>query len=345
MGGSVITVSVMSTSRTAAAPAGTEPIIVTVTGAAGNIAYALLWRIAAGEVFGHQQPVTLKLLEIPAAVDAARGVAMELSDSALPLLRDIVITDDPAEAFAGAKAAFLVGARPRSKGMERADLLAANGAIFSAQGKAINDHADRDVKVVVVGNPANTNALIAAYNAPDLDPSQFTALMRLDHNRTLSQLSAKLQVPTDTFTRVAVWGNHSASQFPDIAFAEVGGKPVTDAVDPEWYTESLIPTVANRGAEIIEVRGQSSAASAAAAAVDHMRDWVAGTEDWRTAAVVSDGSYDVPEGLFCGFPTVARDGKWEIVQGLELSPAQRERIAASVAELAKEREAVADLLA
>ena len=326
-------------------------IRVTITGAAGNIAYALAWRVASGEVFGPTQPVELRLLEIPQAVGAARGVAMELADSAFPLLRDVVVTDKPAEAFEGAAAAFLVGARPRTKGMERADLLEANGAIFAEQGKAINDYADRAIKVVVVGNPANTNALIAAHNAPDVDPRQFTALMRLDHNRTISQLSQVLSVPTSAFERIAVWGNHSASQFPDIAFATVDSTPVaqllseaTAATDPNYYQDVLIPRVANRGAEIIEVRGSSSAASAASAAVDHMRDWVAGTADWRTAAVVSDGSYGVAEGLVCGFPTVARDGRWEIVPDLELSEFQQARIAASVSELAAERDAVSHLL-
>lgn len=310
---------------------------ITVTGAAGNIAYSLLWRIAAGEVYGKDTPVDLTMLEIPAAVKAAEGVAMELRDSAFPLLRDITVTADLETAFSKTQAAFLVGSRPRSKGMERADLLTANGAIFSAQGKAINDFADRDVKVLVVGNPANTNALIAANNAPDLDPSQFTAMMRLDHNRVLGQLAEKLGTPSAEFEKVAVWGNHSASQFPDLTYANVD-------VDHDWYVNELIPKVANRGAEIIEVRGHSSAASAASAAVDHMHDWIHGTEDWRTAAIVSDGSYGVDEGLVCGFPTVARDGRWEIVQGLELSEFQKESIAASVEELRSEREAVQHLL-
>lgn len=314
-----------------------DPVKITVTGAAGNIAYSLLWRIAAGEVYGKDTPVELALLEIPAAVKAGEGVAMELRDSAFPLLRGITVTDDLETAFGGAKAAFLVGSRPRSKGMERSDLLEANGAIFSAQGKAINDFADKDVKVLVVGNPANTNALIAVGNAPDLDPSQFTAMMRLDHNRVLGQLAEKLGTPTAEIEKVAVWGNHSASQFPDLTYTNVD-------VDHDWYVNELISKVANRGAEIIEVRGHSSAASAASAATDHMHDWIHGTEDWRTAAVVSDGSYGVDEGLVCGFPTVARNGRWEIVQGLELSDFQNERMAASVAELRAEREAVKHLL-
>lgn len=315
----------------------TQPVKVTVTGAAGNIAYSLLWRIAAGDVFGKDTPVDLALLEIPAVVEKAEGVAMELRDSALPLVNSIAVTDDLKVAFEDASAAFLVGSRPRSKGMERADLLEANGAIFTEQGKAINDYAARDVRVLVVGNPANTNALIAAHSAPDLDNSQFNALMRLDHNRTLGQLAAKTGKATKDFSKIAVWGNHSATQFPDIAFSNA-------EVDEQWYREEMIPKVAKRGAEIIEVRGSSSAASAASAAVDHMHDWVHGTEDWRTAAVPSDGSYGVDEGLICGFPTICRDGKWEIVQGLELSDFQKERIEASVQELCEEREAVAHLL-
>ncbi len=315
----------------------TQPVKVTVTGAAGNIAYSLLWRIAAGDVFGKDTPVDLALLEIPAVVEKAEGVAMELRDSALPLVNSITVTDDLKVAFEDATAAFLVGSRPRSKGMERADLLEANGAIFTEQGKAINDYAARDVRVLVVGNPANTNALIAAHSAPDLDNSQFNALMRLDHNRTLGQLAAQTGKATKDFSKIAVWGNHSATQFPDIAFSNA-------EVDEQWYREEMIPKVAKRGAEIIEVRGSSSAASAASAAVDHMHDWVHGTEDWRTAAVPSDGSYGVDEGLVAGFPTVSRDGKWEIVQGLELSDFQKERIEASVQELREEREAVAHLL-
>lgn len=315
----------------------TQPVKVTVTGAAGNIAYSLLWRIAAGDVFGKGTPVGLALLEIPAVVEKAEGVAMELRDSALPLVNSITVTDDLKVAFEDASAAFLVGSRPRSKGMERADLLEANGAIFTEQGKAINDYAARDVRVLVVGNPANTNALIAAHSAPDLDNSQFNALMRLDHNRTLGQLAAQTGKATKDFSKIAVWGNHSATQFPDIAFSNA-------EVDEQWYREEMIPKVAKRGAEIIEVRGSSSAASAASAAVDHMHDWVHGTEDWRTAAVPSDGSYGVDEGLICGFPTICRDGKWEIVQGLELSDFQKERIEASVQELREEREAVAHLL-
>lgn len=322
-----------------------NPVKITVTGAAGNIAYSLLWRIANGDVYGKDQPVELALLEIESALDGAKGVAMELLDSAFPLVRKITVTADLREAFDGTKAAFLVGAMPRTKGMERADLLNANAKIFTEQGRAINDYAARDVRVLVVGNPANTNALIAANNAPDLKPSQFNGMMRLDHNRALAQLAGKTGHNTDEFTRFVVWGNHSASQFPDVAFAEVDGRPVADLIDDQWYAEDFIPTVANRGAEIIEVRGKSSAASAASAAVDHMHDWIHGSDgQWRTAAIPSDGSYGIDEGLIAGLPTIAKDGTWEIVHGLELTEAQKERIEASVQELRDERAAVADLL-
>jgi len=320
------------------------PVKITVTGAAGNIAYSLLWRLAAGDVFGDDTPIDLRLLEIPDAVGKTEGVAMELQDSAFPLLRSITVTDRPEEAFDGANAAFLVGAKPRGKGEERADLLANNGKIFAPQGKAINDHAADDVRVLVVGNPANTNALIAQQSAPDVPADRFTALMRLDHNRALSQLAAKLDVPTSAFEDVVVWGNHSATQFPDLTFATVNGEKVIDRIDHDWYVNEFIPRVAKRGSEIIEVRGSSSAASAASAAIDHMRDWVQGTDQWVSAAIVSDGSYGIDEGLVAGLPTVARDGKWEIVQGLELNDFQRERIAANVEELKAERDAVADLL-
>lgn len=320
------------------------PVKITVTGAAGNIAYSLLWRLAAGDVFGDDTPIDLRLLEIPDAVGKTEGVAMELQDSAFPLLRSITVTDQPEKAFDGANAAFLVGAKPRGKGEERADLLANNGKIFAPQGKAINDHAADDVRVLVVGNPANTNALIAQQSAPDVPADRFTALMRLDHNRALSQLAAKLDVPTTAFEDVVVWGNHSATQFPDLTFATVNGDKVIDRIDRDWYVNEFIPRVAKRGSEIIEVRGSSSAASAASAAIDHMRDWVQGTDQWVSAAIVSDGSYGIDEGLVTGLPTVARDGKWEIVEGLELTDFQRERIAANVEELKAERDAVADLL-
>ena len=321
-----------------------NPVKITVTGAAGNIAYSLLWRIAAGDVYGPDTPVELSLLEIPAAVGGAEGVAMELNDSAFPLLRGITVTDKAETAFEGANAAFLVGAKPRAKGEERADLLKNNGGIFGPQGAAINGHAADDIRVVVVGNPANTNALIAQQSAPDVPADRFTALMRLDHNRTLSQLAEKLGVLNTDFENVAVWGNHSAAQFPDLTFATVNGDKVIDRIDRDWYVNEFIPRVAKRGSEIIEVRGSSSAASAASAAIDHMRDWVQGTDQWVSAAIVSDGSYGIDEGLVAGLPTVARDGKWEIVQGLELNDFQRERIAANVEELKAERDAVADLL-
>ncbi|NLP40160.1 MAG: malate dehydrogenase [Corynebacterium pollutisoli] len=321
-----------------------NPVKIAVTGAAGNIAYSLLWRIAAGDVYGHDTPIELTLLEIPDALRGAEGVAMELNDSAFPLLRNITITDKAETAFDGANAAFLVGAKPRGAGEERGDLLKNNGGIFAPQGKAINDHAADDVRVLVVGNPANTNALIAQRNAPDVPAERFTALMRLDHSRALSQLAEKLGVLTTDFEDVVVWGNHSATQFPDITYATVKGEPVIDKIDHDWYVNEFIPRVAKRGAEIIEVRGKSSAASAASAAIDHMRDWVQGTERWASAALPSDGSYGIDEGLVAGLPTVSRNGQWEIVQGLELNDFQREMIARNVAELKAERDAVANLL-
>ncbi|AJE33861.1 malate dehydrogenase [Corynebacterium humireducens NBRC 106098 = DSM 45392] len=321
-----------------------NPVKIAVTGAAGNIAYSLLWRIAAGDVYGRDTPIELTLLEIPAAVRGAEGVAMELNDSAFPLLRNITVTDSADVAFDGANAAFLVGAKPRGAGEERADLLKNNGGIFGPQGRAINDRAADDVRVLVVGNPANTNALIAQRNAPDVPAERFTALMRLDHSRALSQLAEKLGVLTTDFENVVVWGNHSATQFPDVTFATVKGEPVIEKIDHDWYVNEFIPRVAKRGAEIIEVRGKSSAASAASAAVDHMRDWVQGTERWASAALPSDGSYGIDEGLVAGLPTVSRNGSWEIVQGLELNDFQREMIARNVAELKAERDAVADLL-
>lgn len=320
------------------------PKTIVVTGAAGNIAYSLLWRVANGDVFGPDVPVELTLLEIPAAVSAAEGVAMELNDSAMPLLRSLTVTDDASVAFEGANAAFLVGAKPRGKGEERSDLLAANGKIFGPQGAAINDHAAEDVRVLVVGNPANTNALIAQHSAQDVPADRFNAMMRLDHNRSLSQLAEKLGCTTTDIEKVVVWGNHSATQFPDISYATVNGEPLAEKVEQDWYRNEFIPRVAKRGAEIIEVRGKSSAASAASAAVDHMHDWINGTEKWVSAAIPSDGSYGVPEGLLFGLPTVSRGGSWEIVPDLALSDFQRERIAANVEELKGERDAVKDLL-
>lgn len=322
-----------------------SPVTVTVTGAAGQIGYALLFRAAAGDLLGPNTPVRLKLLEIPQAVRAAEGNAMELDDCAFDLLDGVDVYDDPNQAFEGTSVALLVGARPRTKGMERADLLEANGGIFGPQGKAINDHAAQDVRVLVVGNPANTNALIAAHAAPDVPKERFTAMMRLDHNRAIRQLSLKTGVHASEIKKVSVWGNHSASQYPDLAYAEVDRKPASDFVDQAWLEDYFIPKVAKRGAEIIEVRGGSSVASAANAAIDHMHDWVNGTafDDWVSVGRVSDGSYGVPEGLIAGFPCTARWGDWQIVQGLEFSDFARARIDASVAELVAERDAVAQL--
>lgn len=304
-----------------------------------------MFRIASGQLLGPEVPVRLKLLEIPQALRAAEGTAMELDDCAFPLLAGVDITDDPTVAFDGANIALLVGARPRTKGMERGDLLEANGGIFGPQGRAINDHAADDVRVLVVGNPANTNALIARSAAPDVPADRFTAMTRLDHNRALSQLAKKLDVPVTAIKKMSIWGNHSATQYPDLFHAEVNGKPAAEQVDETWVREEFIPRVAKRGAEIIEVRGASSAASAANAAIDHVYDWVNGTPegDWTSAAVVSDGSYGVPEGLVSSFPVVSRNGRWEIVQGLEIDAFSRERIDASVAELVEEREAVKKL--
>ena len=317
---------------------------IAVTGAAGQIAYSLLWRIANGDVYGKDTPIELQLLEIPVALGGAEGVAMELNDSAFPLLKNIVVTDKLEEAFDGTNAAFLVGAMPRGKGQERSDLLAANGKIFGPQGKAINDHAADDIRVLVVGNPANTNALIAMHAAKAVPNDRFNAMMRLDHNRALSQLGEKLGRDKNDINDLVVWGNHSATQFPDLTYATIGSDSVMDLIDHHWYVDEFIPRVAKRGAEIIEVRGKSSAASAASSAVDHMHDWINGTERWSTAAIPSDGSYGVPEGLLFGFPTVARGGEWQIVDGLELNDFQKKRIAANAAELADEKAAVADLL-
>ncbi len=323
----------------------TTPVTVTVTGAAGQIGYALLFRIASGQLLGADVPVKLNLLEIPQAVKAAEGTAMELDDCAFPLLSGIDIFDDATKAFAGANVALLVGARPRTKGMERGDLLEANGGIFAPQGKAINAGAADDIRVLVVGNPANTNALIAQAAAPDVPAERFTAMTRLDHNRALAQLSKKLSVPLSEITKLTIWGNHSATQYPDLYHAEVGGKIAAEQVDEAWLKDTFIPTVAKRGAAIIEARGASSAASAANAAIDHVYDWVNGTPagDWTSAAIPSDGSYGVPEGIISSFPVTSKDGKWEIVQGLEIDDFSRSRIDASVAELQEEREAVKGL--
>jgi malate dehydrogenase len=320
----------------------TTPVNVTVTGAAGQIGYALLFRIASGQLLGAGVPVRLRLLEIPAALKAAEGTAMELSDAAFPLLEGIDITADLKTAFDGANVALLVGARPRTAGMERGDLLEANGGIFGPQGKAINDHAASDIRVLVVGNPANTNALIARQHAPDVPASRFTAMTRLDHNRALSQLSARLGVPVTAIEHMTVWGNHSATQYPDLYNARVSGRSAAELVDREWLEGTFIPTVAKRGAAIIEARGASSAASAASAAIDHVHDWLNGTE-WTSAAVVSDGSYGVPEGLISSFPVRSANGEWEIIQGADINEFSRSRIDASVAELMSERDAVKSL--
>jgi malate dehydrogenase len=319
----------------------TTPVTVAVTGAGGQIGYALLFRIASGQLFGPGVPVRLRLLEIPAGRAAAEGTALELQDGAFPLLHSVDVTEDARAAFDGVNAALLVGARPRTAGMERADLLEANGGIFGPQGAALNAGAADDVRVLVVGNPANTNALIASAHAPDIPAERFTAMTRLDHNRAVAQLAAKLGVPVSAIDGVIVWGNHSASQYPDLSHATVNGRPATDLVDEGWLADEYIPRVANRGAEIIAVRGSSSAASAASAAVDHLHDWVNGTgAHWTSAAVVSDGSYGVPTGLISSFPVRSVDGRWEIVQGLDIDAFSRERIDASVAELVAEREAV-----
>jgi malate dehydrogenase len=319
---------------------------VTVTGAAGQIGYALLFRIASGQLLGPDVPVRLRLLEIPAAVKAAEGTAMELDDSAFPLLEGIDVTDDAKRAFDGTNVALLVGARPRTKGMERGDLLEANGGIFKPQGEAINSGAASDIRVLVVGNPANTNALIARSHAPDVPSERFTAMTRLDHNRAIAQLAKRLDAPVSQIKKLTIWGNHSATQYPDIFHAEVGGQNAAQALnDAEWLRDTFIPTVAKRGAAIIEARGASSAASAASAAIDHVNTWVNGTPegDWTSMAVVSDGSYGVPEGLVSSFPVVCKDGAWEIVQDLEINQFSRDRIDASVAELAEERDAVRGL--
>ncbi|WP_441245733.1 malate dehydrogenase [Kitasatospora sp. McL0602] len=322
------------------------PVNVTVTGAAGQIGYALLFRIASGHLLGADVPVNLRLLEIPQGLKAAEGTAMELDDCAFPLLRNITITDDRDKAFDGANVALLVGARPRTAGMERGDLLSANGGIFGPQGKAINDNAADDIKVLVVGNPANTNALIAQRNAPDVPAERFTAMTRLDHNRAVAQLAKKAGVTVNDVKKLTIWGNHSATQYPDIFHAEVGGKNAAELIaDQAWLENDFIPTVAKRGAAIIEARGASSAASAANAAIDHVHTWVTGTAegDWTSMGIVSDGSYGVPAGIISSFPVTTKDGKFEIVQGLEISDFSRARIDASVAELVEERDAVAEL--
>ncbi len=323
-----------------------SPLKVTVTGAAGQIGYAILFRIAAGEMLGPDQPVHLSLLEIPDAVKAAEGTAMELDDCAFPTLAGIEITDDATKAFDGVNVGVLVGSRPRQKGMERSDLLEANGGIFRPQGEAINAGAADDVKILVVGNPANTNCLIAMSNAPDVPKERFTAMVRLDHNRAIAQLAERTGKTVSDVTNMTIWGNHSTTQYPDLVNAKVDGKSAWDEVSDEaWIADEFIPTVATRGAAIIEARGASSAASAANAAIDHLRDWHLGTpaDDWVSMAVPSDGSYGVPNGLISGFPCTCSDGQWKIVEGLDVPDFSRERIDASAAELTEERKAVEEL--
>lgn len=322
------------------------PVRVAVTGAAGQIGYSLLFRIAAGDMLGPDQPVILQLLEITPALDALKGVVMELDDCAFPLLAGVTVSDKAEEAFKDADYALLVGARPRGPGMERKDLLEANAAIFSAQGKALNAVASRQVKVLVVGNPANTNALIAQRNAPDLDPRLFTAMMRLDHNRALAQLAAKTGAHSTDIKKMIVWGNHSATQYPDIFQATVKGQAAADLVEQEWLEQDFIPTVQQRGAAIIKARGQSSAASAASAAVDHMRSWALGTaaDDWVSMGIYSDGSYGIEQGLIYSYPCVCKDGQFEIVQGLEINEFGRNRMVLTEQELIEERNAVEHLL-
>jgi malate dehydrogenase len=323
-----------------------KPVRVAVTGAAGQIGYAILFRIASGQLLGGDTPVHLSLLEIPDALKAVEGTAMELDDCAFPLLAGVDITDDPNKAFDGVNVALLIGARPRSKGMERSDLLEANGGIFKPQGKALNDHAASDIKVLVVGNPANTNCLIAQQNAPDIPAERFTSMMRLDHNRAIAQLAAKANAQVSEVTNMTVWGNHSPTQYPDIFNAKVKGKNAAETVDDQdWLENDFLPTVQKRGAAVIDARGASSAASAANAAVDHVRDWVLGTADadWVSMGIPSDGSYGVDEGLISGFPVTCSNGSYEVVQGLELNDFSRSRLEATVKELAQERDTIKGL--
>lgn len=323
-----------------------SPVKVVVTGAAGQIGYALVYRIASGQMLGPDTKVELRLLEVPQARGALDGVAMELDDCAFPLLSNIVCTDDPNEAFNGANVGLLVGARPRTKGMERGDLLEANGAIFTVQGKAINDNAADDVKILVVGNPANTNAMIAMNSAPDVPRERFTAMMRLDHNRALTQVAQKTGASVSDVKNMTIWGNHSATQYPDVVHAKVAGQSAWDAIaDEAWVADTFIPTVQKRGAAIIEARGASSAASAANAAIDHIHDWVLGTPegDWVSMGVAVDGQYGIDKGIICGLPCVAKNGEWSVVEGLELDAFSKPRIDASVAELREEHDAVKEL--
>ena len=324
----------------------TNPARVTITGAAGQIGYQLAFRIASGQLLGANQPVILQLLEIPPALDALKGVAMELDDCAFPTLHGVVATAQADDAFRDADYALLVGAKPRGPGMERSDLLKGNAAIFSAQGKAMNEHASRDIKVLVVGNPANTNALIAQANAPELSPANFTAMTRLDHNRALAQLAARTDSHVSQIRHMTIWGNHSATQYPDISHAVVGERPATELVERDWLVEDFIPTVQQRGAAIIKARGLSSAASAASSAIDHVRDWALGTpgDDWVSMAVPADGSYGIEPGVIYSFPCRCSQGRYEIVQDLDIDDFSRERMTATEQELREERAAVAELL-
>jgi malate dehydrogenase len=322
----------------------TQPVRIAVTGGAGQISYSLIFRIATGEMLGPDRPVILQLLEIPPAMDALNGVVMEINDCAFPLVRDVIATDRPEAAFKDADIALLVGARPRGKGMERSDLLQANAQIFSAQGKALNAAASRDVKVLVVGNPANTNALIASANAPDLDPRQFTAMTRLDHNRALAQLAQKTGRHVNDIEGMIIWGNHSATQYPDISHCKVSGTPAAELVGRDWYRDEFIPTVQQRGAAIIQARGASSAASAASAAIDHIRDWVRGSDGIVSMAVPADGSYGIEPGVIYSYPVVCRNGDFEIVRDLSIDDFSRQKMDATEAELREERQAVAELL-
>ena len=318
-----------------------NPVRVTVTGAAGQIGYSLVFRIASGQLLGPDQPVDLRLLEIPPAMGALEGVAMEIVDCAFPLLAGLDLHDNPEDAFDGVNIALLVGSRPRTKGMERAELLSENGKIFTAQGKALNQRAALDLKVLVVGNPANTNCLIAMSNAPDVPRERFTSMMRLDHNRAVAQLAAKVQASVSDVTKMGVWGNHSPTMYPDLFHAEVKGVQAAKVVDDQaWIENDFLPNVGKRGAAIIEARGASSAASAASAAIDHVRDWVTGTQEWVSMGVVSDGSYGVPEGLISGFPCTCSGGEWSIVEGLDIDDFSRSKIDASIAELSDERTTV-----
>jgi malate dehydrogenase len=322
----------------------TNPVRVTVTGAAGQIGYSIVFRIASGQLLGEDQPVDLRLLEIPPAMGALEGVAMELVDCAFPLLAGLDLHDNAEQAFDGTNIALLVGSRPRTKGMERAELLGENGKIFTGQGKALNDRAANDVKVLVVGNPANTNCLIAMSNAPDIPRERFTSMMRLDHNRAVAQLANKVEVPVTDITQMGVWGNHSPTMYPDLFYAQIRGEQATKVVDDmEWIEDEFLPGVGKRGAAIIEARGASSAASAANAAIDHVDDWVTGNADWVSMGVPSDGSYGIPEGLICGFPCLCDGGRYKIVEGLELDEFSRAKIDASVAELTDERDTVKEL--